>query len=124
MKKFATIVLAVLALNVSAQEKSKSVKVKKTTFILIGVTVVAYIIGFGAGNFMVLMTLLYLLNHFYLENAVKNFQNNLWPRFQAFYARLLAKALNWPRAMLWGTVALFFFTIGNDHFRVRLDNHF
>lgn len=87
-------------------------KVKKTLAVMAGITVLAYLIGFGAGNFMVLLILLYLLNHFYLEGAVRNFQNNLWPRFQDSYKRLLIKALNWPRAMLWGTVGLLFFTIG------------
>jgi multidrug efflux pump len=85
-------------------------KVKKTVLIMTVLTVLAYLIAFGLGNFMVLMILLYLLNHFYLENAVKNFQNNLWPRFQASYARLLTKALNWPRAMLFGTLGLLFFS--------------
>jgi len=87
-------------------------KVKKTLAVMAGITVLAYLIGFGAGNFMVLLILLYLLNHFYLEGAVRNFQTNLWPRFQDSYKRLLIKALNWPRAMLWGTVGLLFFTIG------------
>ena len=87
-------------------------KMKKVVFILLGITAVAYLIGFGAGNFMVLITLLYLLNHFYLESAVRNFQTNLWPRFQDTYKRLLIRALNWPRAMLLGTVGLLFFTIG------------
>ncbi|TKC13226.1 efflux RND transporter permease subunit [Pedobacter polaris] len=85
-------------------------KVKKTVLIMAGLTLLAYLIAFGLGNFMVLMILLYLLNHFYLENAVKNFQNNLWPRFQASYARLLTKALNWPRAMLFGTFGLLVFS--------------
>lgn len=87
-------------------------KVKKTLAIMAGITVLAYIIGFGAGNFMAFLILLYLLNHFYLENAVRNFQTNLWPRFQESYKRLLIKALNWPRAMLLGTVGLLFFTFG------------
>ncbi|MES2448223.1 MAG: efflux RND transporter permease subunit [Bacteroidota bacterium] len=87
-------------------------KVKKTVLIMAGIAVLAYLYAFGLGNFVVLLILLYLLNHFYLENAVKNFQNNLWPRFQASYARLLTKALNWPRAMLFGTLALLIFSFG------------
>jgi multidrug efflux pump len=85
-------------------------KVKKTLLIMAGITVLAYLKAFGFGNFMVLMIILYLVNHFFLENAVKNFQNNLWPRFQASYARLLTKALNWPRAMLFGTFGLLVFS--------------
>jgi multidrug efflux pump len=86
-------------------------KFKKVLLIMGVITLLAYFIGFGVGNFMVLMILLYVLNHFYLEGAVKNFQNNLWPRFQSSYERLLRRALNWPRAMLWGTVALLVFTV-------------
>ncbi|MES2416736.1 MAG: efflux RND transporter permease subunit [Bacteroidota bacterium] len=85
-------------------------KVKKTLLIMAGVTVIAYLIAFGFGNFMVLMMLLYLLNHFFLEGAVKKFQNNLWPRFQDAYSRLLQRAIKWPRAMLFGTVGLLFFS--------------
>lgn len=87
-------------------------QVRKTVLIMGIVAVLGYLYAFGLGNFIVFLILLYLLNHFVLERAVKNFQSNLWPRFQASYERLLVRALNWPRAMLWGTVALFFMTIG------------
>lgn len=87
-------------------------QVRKTVVIMAIIAVLGYLYAFGLGNFIVFLILLYLLNHFVLERAVKNFQSNLWPRFQASYERLLVRALNWPRAMLWGTVALFFMTIG------------
>ena len=70
----------------------------------------AYLINFGLGNLVVFISLLYLLNHFYLNQAIRNFQTNLWPRAQAKYANLLKRALNWPRAILWGTVGLFILT--------------
>ena len=81
-------------------------KVKKTLLIMGGLTILAYLFAFGLGNFMVLMILLYLLNHFFLDGAVKKFQNNLWPRFQDSYKRLLERAIKWPKAMLLGTFAL------------------
>lgn len=87
-------------------------KVKKTVLIMAGVALLSYLYAFGLGNFIVFLILIYLLNHFFLERAVRNFQSNLWPRFQASYERLLVRALKWPRAMLWGTVGLFFLTLG------------
>ncbi|MFM6976904.1 MAG: efflux RND transporter permease subunit [Sphingobacteriaceae bacterium] len=86
-------------------------KVKRTLYVFAGLSVLAYLYSFGFGNFMVFLALLYLLNHFYLTGSVKNFQNNVWPRFQAKYVTLLEWALERPKAMLWGTVGLFFFTI-------------
>ncbi len=87
-------------------------KVKKTVLVMAVIALLSYLYAFGLGNFVVFLILIYLVNHFFLERAVRNFQGNLWPRFQKSYERLLNRALNWPRAMLWGTVALFFFTIG------------
>ncbi|WP_423147226.1 efflux RND transporter permease subunit [Rubrolithibacter danxiaensis] len=85
--------------------------VKRTLLILGGLAVLAYLINFGFGNFIVFLALLYLLNHFFLTGAVKRFQNNIWPRFQDRYTNLLRWALDRPRTMLWGTVGLFFFSI-------------
>lgn len=87
-------------------------KVKKTVLIMIIIAFLSYLYAFGLGNFIVFLILIYLLNHFFLETAVRNFQNNLWPRFQASYEKLLVRALKWPRAMLLGTVGLFFLTLG------------
>ncbi len=75
-----------------------------------GIALLAYLINFGLGNLVVFIAFLYLLNHFYLNKAIRNFQTNLWPRAQANYASMLKSALNWPRAILWGTVGLFIFT--------------
>lgn len=84
--------------------------VKRNLLIFGGFAVIAYIINVGLGNLVVFVALLYLFNHFYLSNTIKNFQTNVWPRVQDKYAILLRKALNWPRAFLWGTVGLFIFT--------------
>ena len=76
-----------------------------------GIAIFAYLISFGLGNFVVFISLLYLFNHFYLSNVIRNFQTNTWPRMQNKYVSVLTWALNRPRTMLWGTVGLFFFTI-------------
>ena len=80
--------------------------VKKAMMVLGGLAVLAYLINFGFGNFIVLIALLYLLNHFYLTGAVKNFQNNLWPRFQKRYTNLLVWAIERPKRLLFGTFGL------------------
>ena len=98
--------------NHEAPKPTFDKKIRKTVLIMSVIAFLSYFYAFGLGNFIVFLIILYLINHFFLERAVRNFQSNLWPRFQKSYERLLMKALNWPRAMLWGTVALFFLTIG------------
>lgn len=85
--------------------------VKKNLKIMAGVAFVAYLINFGFGNLVVILTGLYLLHHFYLEKAVYNFQNHAWPRFQNWYAKKLDWALHRPWTMLGSTLALFVLTI-------------
>ncbi len=98
--------------NHEAPKPTFDKKIRKMVLIMGVIAFLSYFYAFGLGNFIVFLIILYLINHFFLERAVRNFQSNLWPRFQKSYERLLMKALNWPRAMLWGTVALFFLTIG------------
>jgi len=86
--------------------------VKKVLLIFGVVAVLGYLISFGLGNFVVLIALLYLLNHFYLTGIVKRFQENTWPRFQDRYAALLGWAVDRPRTMIFGVIGLFVFTIG------------
>ncbi|MFM6953696.1 MAG: efflux RND transporter permease subunit [Sphingobacteriaceae bacterium] len=85
-------------------------QVKKTLYVFAGLAVISYIISFGFGNFMIFLAGLYLLNHFYLTQAVQKFQEHTWPKFQLRYVRLLKWALEKPKAMLWGTVGLFVFS--------------
>ncbi|RYE28613.1 MAG: efflux RND transporter permease subunit, partial [Sphingobacteriaceae bacterium] len=75
---------------------------KKTNRILLilGVlTIFSYLMFFtgkwtmGMGNFLVLCIALYLLNHFVLLNVIDKFQNNVWPRFQNWYAKWLERAV-------------------------------
>ena len=85
-------------------------RVYRTLFVFGGMAIIAYLVNFGFGNFVILLALLYLLNHFYLTGLVKKFQTNVWPRVQNKYIKILEWALDRPRTMLWSTVGLFFFT--------------
>jgi multidrug efflux pump subunit AcrB len=85
--------------------------VRKNLLIFLGASILGYLINFGIGNLVVFVGLLYLLNRFYLNNAIRNFQKNIWPRVQNKYVNLLQWALSWPRAMMYGTVGLFIFTL-------------
>jgi multidrug efflux pump len=98
--------------HVHSDDKPRFTKgVKKTLIYMAVIALFAYLINFGFGNFIVILALLYLLNHFYLERAVYKFQNNAWPRFQNWYAKKLDWALHRPWQMLLGTLGLFILTI-------------
>jgi multidrug efflux pump len=86
--------------------------VKKTLLIFGVIGFLAYLMDFGLGNFIVFIALLYLLHHFFLSRVIRTFQTKTWPGIQDKYVVVLKWALARPRTMLWGTVALFFFTIG------------
>jgi multidrug efflux pump len=85
--------------------------VQRSLIYLAIATAVGYWINVGFGNFMVLIIILYLLNHFVLLRVIDSFQNNLWPKFKDWYARWLERAVKSPVWVLLGTVALFIFTI-------------
>ncbi|RZK78566.1 MAG: efflux RND transporter permease subunit, partial [Pedobacter sp.] len=85
--------------------------VKRTLLIMGGVALLGYLINIGIGNFVVLMALLYLLNHFFLTGVIKKFQNVGWPKVVNKYNTLLLWALKRPRTMIWSTVGLFIFTL-------------
>ncbi|MDB5005902.1 MAG: efflux transporter permease subunit [Mucilaginibacter sp.] len=73
--------------------------------------IIGYLINFGAGNFVVLLAVLYLLNHFFLMRIIDRFQKNAWPRFQSWYARQLERAVKRPWQILMSIIVLFFLTI-------------
>jgi multidrug efflux pump subunit AcrB len=75
------------------------------------ITIIGYLINIGFGNFMVLIIVLYLINHFFLVKVIDRFQKNAWPKFQQWYARWLEKAVRRPVTMLLCTVGLFFLAI-------------
>ena len=72
-----------------------------------GFVVIGYLVNFGVGNFVVLLALLYLFHHFYLERRIKRFQEHTCPTFQNWYARKLEFFLQRPWTTLGGTVVLF-----------------
>ncbi len=86
-------------------------KVKKTLLYLGIAAVLAYLINFGFGNFVVILALFYLLQHFVLENWIRKFQNQTWPKFQAKYVSFLEWALHRPYAILGSTLGLLIFSI-------------
>jgi multidrug efflux pump len=74
---------------------------------------IGYMVGFGAGNFMLTMFVLFLLNKFILADASEYFQKKAWPSVQNAYARMMAVLLKTngrARALLLATVLLLFFS--------------
>jgi multidrug efflux pump len=67
--------------------------------------------NFGVGNFLILLLLLNLLNHFVLLGLIRKFQTNVWPAFIRSYESRLTKLLRHPGRILAGTIALFIFSI-------------
>ncbi|MES2378780.1 MAG: efflux RND transporter permease subunit [Bacteroidota bacterium] len=86
-------------------------KVRRALIYLAVAAVIGYWINFGIGNFVVLAAALYLLNHFVLLGVIDKFQKNGWPRFQAWYARWIERAVQRPWWVLGGTIGLFIFSI-------------
>jgi multidrug efflux pump len=86
-------------------------KVRLTLLVFAGLILLGYLVNFGLGNFLVLLVLLYLLNHFVLTGVIKKFQNVIWPKVVNKYNGVLTWALKRPGTMIWSTVGLFFFTI-------------
>jgi multidrug efflux pump len=86
---------------------------KVTSVIFAGIAVVSYLINFGLGNFVVLMYLLYVLHHFWLEKVISAFQTKVWPRVQGFYQRQITWCLTGyrPIGIAVGVVVLFVFSI-------------
>lgn len=93
-------------------QKKKRKRIMIVTIVMAALALLFYVSGvFGMGNFMITCILIYLLYSFVLEKAIYKFQHNLWPRFQARYARFLEWALKRPRAIFWSTVALLIFVL-------------
>ncbi len=75
------------------------------------IAALAYLINFGAGNFVVLLALLYLFHHFFMAKAVRKFQTKTWPAVQNWYTRKLDWTLHRPWTIIFITIGLFFFSI-------------
>ena len=85
--------------------------VKRMLLWFAGFAILGYLVNIGVGNFVVLIAILYLLHHFYLEGLIKRFQEGAWPRFQQWYGRKLEWFLHRPGTTLTGTVGLFVLAI-------------
>ncbi len=83
--------------------------VKRTTWVMGIVAVLAYLLGgFGAGNFVVTLLAVYLLHHYWLRHVIVVFQTKTWPSFQNAYERVVKYLLvgNRPRATIFATIFL------------------
>ena len=73
-----------------------------------------YITGsFGFGNFVVLFIILMLLYKFLFKQLISSFQQNLWPRVQNKYAKIVTWAIQKKRPiwLMLSLIGLFFFSI-------------
>lgn len=95
-------------------EQIKTRKRLRLTGVICGViALVAYLVGnWGLGNFTVFSYLLIVVHNIWLVKAINHFQSKTWPAFIEKYKKVLSYALDRPYTMLFGTVALFVFTIG------------
>ena len=86
---------------------------KVTSIIFAGIALVSYLIGFGLGNFIVFIYLLYVLHHFILKDVIASFQNSAWPKVQRGYKKLLTWCLTGyrPIGVGVGVIVLFIFAI-------------
>ncbi|WP_017258540.1 efflux RND transporter permease subunit [Pedobacter arcticus] len=94
-----------------AHKPSFDKKVKKVLICFAIVAIIAYLISFAFGNFVVIIALFYLLQHFVLEKVIRRFQTELWPRAQAKYGRFLDWALHRPYTILGSTLGLLIFSV-------------
>lgn len=66
---------------------------KVTSVIFGGIALVSYLIGFGLGNFILFLYLLYVLHHFFLKDVITGFQESAWPKVQRGYKKVLTWCL-------------------------------
>lgn len=85
--------------------------VKRNLIGFLVIAVLAYLIDFGSGNFIVLLAILYLLHHFLLAGVIKRFQQHTWPSFQKWYTNRLLWFLQRPWSTLGGTFLLLILAI-------------
>ncbi len=86
-------------------EADRSFKaIRRPVFILLGVMVLGYLMNVGLGNFVALLLLLYVFNHYILTPYIINpFQNKALPAFKNGYKKLISYVIQgWRPVMFIG----------------------
>lgn len=100
--------------NLPEVKAKKNRRFKNTSIVLGLFALLMYVTGnVGTANFIVLMFILTVLNKYFIEKAIFNWQEKIWPAFQDSYARLLTKLLKGKGAiyLLLITFGLFIFSV-------------
>ncbi len=85
---------------------------KVSSIILASISLLLHLSGSHAmGNFMLVVIGFNLLNHFYLQKVIWNFQDKAWPRFKEWYGRKLEWSLRRPKTLVLATVVLFIVSV-------------
>lgn len=78
-------------------QKGWTKRQKVTAIIFAAIAAIFYVTQmWGAGNFVVFIYLLILLQRYFLNRVIKTFQTKTWPKFKDFYTRWLKRALANP----------------------------
>jgi multidrug efflux pump len=87
---------------------------KKTSLFFLALILMGYLFGFGLGNFMLLLYLIWAVHKLWLKSFIYRFQNEKWPNVQEKYKNLVSWSLSGKRSLviLMSTVVLFFVAIG------------
>ena len=93
------------AVDVAKEKKA----FKRTSILFAVISIFGYVGGgFGLGNLLVFLYLMYAMHHFWLKNVIKTFQTKTWPAFQERYKNFVSWVIvgSRPVWMLLGTVVL------------------
>lgn len=83
-----------------------------TSIIFVVLAVIFHAVGnHFAGNLILFIWLLVLLNKFVLTRIIHNFQNKVWPKFQDLYVRFLNKALTYRWVTLASVIGVIIFSV-------------
>ena len=88
--------------------------IRTPLFILVGLSILGYLINFGIGNFLAFITILFVFNHYVLTPfLIIPFQSNVFPRLKNGYRKLISFVIHgWrPVGLFVGVIALFVGTI-------------
>jgi multidrug efflux pump len=97
-----------------ANEDKSFRSIMRPVLILAGLSVVGYLINFGIGNLLALVTLLYLFNHYILTpRIIVPFQENVFPRLKNGYRKLISWVIAGarPYVLFAGVIVMFIGTI-------------